>query len=325
MSLDTAQRGHRVSAQDLQSVIEAAVWAPSIHNTQPWWFGTRDTGSGPVISLHADTERRLNVADPDGREMMISCGAALATLSLAIRHRGYEPEVRPQSDPDRPALLADVGFGRSARPTEEVEQAYEQIRLRRTHRGAFKDAPVGAQVLAALSVAAERETVRLSVALSHERVALGALTEAAEQVQLLDPAHLAEAARRYSVRLRALEQSDPYSSARDFVRGQGWGNAKSGTHGVTGVVVVLATPGDGRHDWLAAGQALQRVLLRASAAGLSAAFHTQALEVPELREFIHTRLCRGGHPQMLMRLGVADNDLTSTRRSVDQVRNEELS
>src|SRR5690348_4913812 len=60
-------------------VVEAAVYAPSLHNTQPWWFSTGDR----ELSVHADVERRLAVADPDGREMMISCGAALFTARVA--------------------------------------------------------------------------------------------------------------------------------------------------------------------------------------------------------------------------------------------------
>ena len=66
------------------------------------------------------------------------------------------------------------------------------------------------------------------------------------------------------------------------------------------------TPGDAPADWLAAGMALQRVLLCAAEAGVSAAFHTQALELPELREFVRTRFCGSAHPQMLMRLGHAE-------------------
>ncbi|MGW4475037.1 DUF1876 domain-containing protein [Nonomuraea sp. NPDC004354] len=61
----------------------------------------------------------------------------------------------------------------------------------------------------------------------------------------------------------------------------------------TGVVTVLTTAKDGRSEWLAAGQALQRVLLYACAYGVSAAFHTQALEVPLLREFLREELCGG--------------------------------
>jgi len=42
-------------------VVARAVWAPSVHNTQPWRF-TAD--GGPQVSLHADDSRRLAAADP---------------------------------------------------------------------------------------------------------------------------------------------------------------------------------------------------------------------------------------------------------------------
>jgi len=38
-------------------VVAKAVWAPSVHNTQPWRF----TADGQQISLHADADRRLVV------------------------------------------------------------------------------------------------------------------------------------------------------------------------------------------------------------------------------------------------------------------------
>src|SRR4051794_23369678 len=89
-------------------LIDATSQAPSVHNTQPWWFGLR----GSRLTLHADTDRRLDVADPDGREMLISCGAALFTLRLAARHLGYAVEERLWPGPERSTLLADVDIAR---------------------------------------------------------------------------------------------------------------------------------------------------------------------------------------------------------------------
>ncbi len=69
-------------------LVELAARAPSVHNTQPWRFA--DPGSS--IELYADAGRQL-MEDQAGREMIISCGAALFGLRLAIRSLGYQPEV----------------------------------------------------------------------------------------------------------------------------------------------------------------------------------------------------------------------------------------
>jgi hypothetical protein len=48
-------------------------------------------------------------------------------------------------------------------------------------------------------------------------------------------------------------------------------------------LALLSTPGDGPADWLRAGQALERVLLEATAADLATSLTSHALETPELR------------------------------------------
>src|SRR5215831_12046053 len=85
---DKASPGPLAAAEIARYVVTAAVWAPAVHNTQPWRF----TAAGRQISLYADAGRQLRVADPDGREMMISCGAALFTARLALRSLGYIPD-----------------------------------------------------------------------------------------------------------------------------------------------------------------------------------------------------------------------------------------
>jgi len=312
-----------------RDLLDAAVWAPSVHNTQPWWFGTR----GSTVTVHADMDRRLEIADPEGREMLISCGAALYTLRLAARHLGHHPRVEVLSDPDRPGLIADVAIGPPEPATGEEHRMYAQIRRRRTHRGGFRPEGLPAGLLQALRTHAYDEGVMLRViAEPRARIALAALTEVAEQTQRQNPAYTAEMARwaprpgsgrpdgvHDNAYPRDPERTDPNFAQRDYARGQGWGLLGDDRQETTGVVTLLTTGADGRTDWLRAGQALQRVLLRAAEEGVSAAFHTQALEVPELREFIRTRHCDGAYPQMIVRLGMADSEIGSVRRSPAEV------
>lgn len=108
-------------------------------------------------------------------------------------------------------------------------------------------------------------------------------------------------------------------ATRDFSCGAGWGHAASrlpdGPH-VLGVVALLSTREDRRLGWLLAGQALQRLLLHATACGISAAFHTQPLELPWTRERIRTEFTGGAYPQMLLRLGYGGHLAATPRRPV---------
>ncbi len=217
-------------------MLDAAIWAPSVHNTQPWWFGTR----GTTVTVHADTDRRLGVADPDGREMLISCGAAIYTLRVAARSLGRSPEVCMLSDPERPGLVADVLVGPPQDATDEETRMYAQIRRRRTHRGGFRQAGLPAGLLQALRFEAQAEgtTLRI-VAEPRARIALAALTEVAEQLQRRDPAYAryAREMARWAPRPgstradgvhddaypREPERTDPHYATRDYARGYGWG------------------------------------------------------------------------------------------------------
>ncbi|MBA9005245.1 Acg family FMN-binding oxidoreductase [Thermomonospora cellulosilytica] len=341
---ETWVREHRRDAdrfaEDARSAIETARWAPSVHNTQPWRFGVGDRR----ISVRGDADRRLEVADPAGREMLISCGAAIFTLGLALRGRGYAPRVRLLPDPDRPQLLAELTLdGPATGTTGEVGRLLEQVGLRSTHRGPFLPVPLPAGLLSLLREEARREGAVLHVVTGDHAVgALAALTQAAEHLERSDPGYDAEMTRwapepgsRRSDGVqdgsypRQDERTEPHFAARGFARGQGWGSvpeakAASGDLAV-GTVALLTTRADGPEDWLRAGQALQRVLLRAQAEGnVSAAFHTQPLEIPELREVVRSRLCGGEHPQMLLRLGVAESERATVRRPADEVTDEDF-
>lgn len=324
----TAQDREKVAA-DVRRAVEDAIWAPSVHNTQPWRFEAH----GTRITLSADPDRRLDVADPQGREMLISCGAALYTLRLSLRRMGYRPVVHPLPDPDRPYLLADVDLEPGDPPDASVEHEHAQIRRRHSHRGGFRPEPVPAGILTTLRHAAEKEGARIVQAVDADvKGALAALTAAAEHVQRRTPAYATEIARwapapgtsrRDGVQEdsypRRTPPTAPHFPARDFARGHGWGAEPPG-EGAAGVVLLLVTPDDTPADWLRAGQALQRVLLRATEHDLAAAYHTQALQVPDLREFIRTQFCGDAHPQLLLRLGVpVGTSLRSVRRPVDDV------
>ena len=112
-------------------LIEVAARAPSLHNTQPWRFKVGER----AIELYADPSRQLR-EDPAGREMLISCGAALYGLRLGIRSLGYRSETdalgyRPISERSRPGSSAAAGPSTAGTPGPD-------------HAGRAEAAPCGA-------------------------------------------------------------------------------------------------------------------------------------------------------------------------------------
>jgi hypothetical protein len=314
-------------------VVARAVWAPSVHNTQPWRF-TAD--GGPQVSLYADDGRRLAVADPDGREMMISCGAALFTLRLALRSLGWIPQARVLPDPAQPALVARVSWRERAVADEFERRLSGHVLSRRTHRGAFDPEPLPSGTLAALRNAAEREGVALRiVADDGRRAALAAAVQTAEYESRRDGERLREltrwtpapgSARRDGVPATSYparaERTQPDFPGRDFARGHDWGIpplSPATAHRAAGVTGLLTTAGDRPADWVHAGQALQRILLTAGVCGAAVALHSQPLELPWLREFLRTQLSDGACPHLVLRIGLVTQVAVSVRRDPGDV------
>jgi hypothetical protein len=313
-------------------VVTQAVWAPSVHNTQPWRF----TADGQQISLHADAGRELPVADPDGREMMISCGAALFNVRLALRSLGYVPATRVLPDPGQPTLVARVSWSQRAAADEFERRLSSQVRLRRTHRGAFDPEPLPLGLLAALRGSAARDGAALRlVADDGRRAALAAAVQTAEHELRLDGERVRELTRwapapgsarsdgvpATSYPARA-ERTDPYFPGRDFAHGHGWGVpplSSAMSVRAAGVVGLLTTAADRRVDWVNVGQALQRILLTASACGAAVALHSQPVELPWLREFIRAQLSDGAYPHLVLRIGMVIQAAVSVRRDPDDV------
>ena len=323
---------HITAEEVARYVVAYAVWAPSVHNTQPWRF----TSSGQQISLHADADRRLAVADPDGREMMISCGAALFNVRLALRSLGYIPETAVLPDRDRPTLVARVSWRPHAAADEFERRLFGHLRTRRTHRGAFDPEPLPPDTLAALRAAAAREGAALRiVADDGRRAALADAVETAECHLRLAGERCRELARwapapgsarpdgvpATSYQARA-EHTEPYFPGRDFAHGHGWGLPRLSTATsvrAAGVAGLLTTAADRPLDWVNAGQALQRILLTASTCGTAVALHSQPFELPWLREFIRTQLSDGAYPHLVLRIGLVTQVAVSVRREPEDV------
>ena len=306
----------------LEAAADAAVLAPSVHNTQPW----RIVVHRDRLELFADHSRQLTVLDPLGRALAQSVGAALFNARVAVAAAGRAVRV------ERPADPADPGPVAVLRPVDgpadpALAALAPAVRRRRTNRRRYTTARVPEDLLRLLVAAAAAEETTLVPVTREEHVRLLArLTQQADGLQNADPAYRDEL-RRWTGRDPGAGDGVPASAVphvdgrrhdalpvRDFdTAGAGQLPAEVGS-GTDRTLVVLATSRDDPAAWLRCGEALERVLLELTTRGWVAGPLTQAVEVPVTRTQLRAALTWDAHPQSVLRIGRAPATSPTPRR-----------
>ena len=307
----------------LLGCLAAAAAAPSVHNTQPWLFRLRNDG----VDLLLDRRRRLAVIDPAGRAALVSVGAALLNLRVAMLAYGRTPVVRLSPVPDQPDLVARVTVGPPVRVTQTARLLARAIPRRHTNRQPFADIAVPAEVRAELRAAAAAEGATLTLLEPAARGEVLSVVRTAEQRWHHDPRYWAELddwtrpvpGRRDGVPLAAF---GPWSvrdalPLRDFGLVRPTQRRWAVPFERSPLLAVLSTLGDGRRQRLRAGQALQRTLLTATVRGVSTSLLNQPLEIPELRHLVLAGTFRS--PHAIIRLGYGRPSAPSPRRRLSDL------
>ena len=312
------------------TLLHYAVMAPSGHNTQPWLFRLR----GDSADLFADRSRALPVVDPQGRELVMSCGAALLNLRIAVHHFGLTERTVLFPDPEQPDLLATIQLEGEGAANPAEESLFEAINSRRTNRLPFEPEPLPPDLIPRIEEAARSEgawLVPLRAETDRRRVA--DLVAEGDVIQAEDP----ELRREIAQWVRS-NKSDKRDGLRGYSFGHGrftslvaplyirfmnWGEGQAqADHELASqapAVAVIGTDGDSPLDWMRAGQALGRVLLLAEAEGVAASFFNQPVEVPELRDRLRALVAGSGYPQLCFRLGRARPVLPTPRRPLEEI------
>ncbi|MEU1755865.1 nitroreductase [Micromonospora matsumotoense] len=315
--------GTGYTEEQLRTAVADAVRAPSLHNTQPWRFRLRDGG----IELSVDPARRLPATDPSGWGTRIAGGAALFNLRLSLAVAGTPATVRLRPCPADPDVLARLVPELPRRPTPTEQSLYAAIGRRFSNRAPFWPDPVPADARWRLGEAARAEQCWLELVIGVSAVnAFAEVARSAHRVLERDPAYRAE--RADWVRTEPAPDGvparagGPQTEPQDLLPSRGFGGldrAPGRDFEPEPLVAVLGATGNTVVDQVLAGQALQRVLLTATDAGLAVSLLSQPIEVSGAREALRLSLGRFGTPQMVMRIGYGQPGVATPRRRVDEV------
>lgn len=292
----------------VRTALSLAIRAPSMHNSQPWrWRVSPDS-----LHLHVDGRRRLPSADPDDRDLLLSCGASLNHCAVGLGALGWQAKIRRFPDPGDLEHLAAIELHRHPAVDVDVMLA-AAIPRRRTDRRHYSSWPVPQGDLALMGARAARAgvTMRRVEALTE----LVDLTTQAARRHAADYEYLTELAMwsgRYGSTAGVPARSAPKHDAAAPLPGRVFaGPALDQTPGASAaadnaVVVALGTSEDDDMAHLRAGEATSVVLLTATALGLATCPMTEPLELAETRDSARETLFpAGGFPQMLLRIGWA--------------------
>jgi nitroreductase len=297
----------------VERAVSFGVRAPSIHNTQPWRWVYRPG----VLELHADRSRQLPALDPDGRSVLLSCGAALELARLGFAAAGWRTEVDRLPDPDRPDLLARIRPVARAAVDGSVLARAEAAERRHTERRPFLVDPVAEDAIRSLlAVAADAGVYAYAVQRADERIDLAVVFSWADGVELADPAYRAELAHW----TRTSDASDGVPAAavphvpagaprhtdvalRDFEAGITGGQKLTEAVDERPLYLVVFSTADDRAARLRAGEAYARICVEAERLGLASSAMTQAVDLPAVRERFRMLMNWPDHPQMVLRVG----------------------
>ncbi|MEU7768444.1 hypothetical protein AB0B25_25495 [Nocardia sp. NPDC049190] len=319
-----------VSGLPDHSTIEAAMGlacrAPSVHNTQPWHWDF----DGARLHLYSDPDRQLPSADPRGRQLVISCGAALHHARTAFAAGNWHTDTVRLPDPAQPQHLATIEFRPWPDPPPGVRTRADAIDHRYTDRLPMLE-PVGwSDLLPALRKLVSPHEIELDVLDESARSRLATASEKsaalrrydmlyqselhwwaghAEMSEGVPPTSLVSDAEFARVGIGRRFPSVPHSMRRDDIQDRAR-------------IVLLSSTGDSAQEWLHTGEALSAVLLECTAAGLTTCALTHVIEVQSGRQLLANLVPRGGLPQVLVRVGSApghDEPAPTPRRPMTDV------
>jgi hypothetical protein len=313
--------GQTASDHDtLHAALYMACRAPSLHNSQPWCWQL----AAHSVHLRADPTRILSATDPTGRQMVISCGAALHHARVAFAALGWHPITHRLPNPTDPDHLASIEFEHN-NPirARDVTLAAAAVR-RRTDRRPFLPSDLPELTTSRLASVAHTEGAELLILPPMMVPELLMTSWSSDPTHNTNTGYRAQpswTATPHSTTLLTPVAAQRVHMARDFQPSGGTLTPPSHTpDGAT--LAILHTADDDPRSWLQTGEALAAVLLEATAAGLATGTLTHPTEIKGTRAALEQAItslnarpahARPARAQALIRIGHVPSPLPGPR------------
>lgn len=308
---------HDTIEQKLKFLLNYAVLAPSLHNTQPWKFEVQDH----QIRVFADFSRHLPVADSDARELYMSIGCAIENLLIAARHFNLSAHVAYFSDIEDQLWVATLSFrehvGNSS--LNDMELFYA-IPLRHTNRQTYVNKPLSERDIQSLQACVNESEIRFQLTDDYGiKESVNNLLISADITQFADPDYRNEL--------------NNWITQGEF--GYRWLVARIGqlattyqnSHRITTkpdadvvlnapLLALMSTTTNDRLAQIHSGQVFERIALTATMLNIGIQPLSQILQVSDLKQELSALFgTTAPFAQMVFRLGYTDvaQDATSRR------------
>ncbi|PND58091.1 NAD(P)H nitroreductase [Mycobacterium sp. ENV421] len=296
--------------QVIANAVELACRAPSVHNSQPW----RWVAQGPSLKLFLDADRVPHATDRSGREAVISCGAVLDHLRVAVAAAGWQAIIARFPNPNEPEHLATIDFSPLEFVTDAVRSRADAILARRTDRLPLAPPPDWTSFESVLRATIDTDRVAIRVLPESVRPQLAQASRLTESLRRYDASYHAELAwwtAPYEVSdgvphssLVSVTERDRVDVARVFPAAE-HADRRPEVDQDRSTILVLTTFGDSRRDALDCGEVLSDVLLEATLAGLATCTLTHMTELAASRDVVRALTGTEDDPQLLIRIGLA--------------------
>jgi hypothetical protein len=296
--------------QVLKKALLLACRAPSVHNSQPWCW----VSEGAALQLFVDRRRWVHSADRSGREAILSCGAVLDHLRIAMVASGWQANIDRFPNPNNLDHLASIDFSPLKLVTEAQHQRAEAILQRRTDRLPLGRPTYWPSFEPLLRSCVDESIAMLDVLSDEVRAELAEASQLTEALRRDDASYHAEL--QWWTSPFALSEGVPPDAlasaserqrvdvARDFpARSYAERRAEVGVD--WSKILVLSTAGDTRAEVLRCGEALSTVLLECTMAGMATCTLTHLIELDDSRDIVRRLIGERGEPQVLIRAGIA--------------------